>query len=1155
MYRTGCEVLCMNDFNLDWFSRKLSWGTRFGFTLYVNKNNQLKFSKLQKSNSSYAQVYEKLQVFFNTVVLNQIIYVSTEKKKIALAKSLLLFEENEGQYFIQMVNGRVPCDGRKEFLMTERKIFYIYKILFGHIKMPKPNSLSIDDGMGCPDKLSRMQNLCVSLTTLIAQDWFRYDHNNHMVRNLHPIKLAEALQNRLKCWWSEIYGLESTIYFETKLLSNPEIESLDLLSALAPCLTIINITRESQEFEPNEKLEIISSFLSLRNEILNIISQIKNWVVILRNSYQRIYMLESTPKYHLFHLKTIYKLLYSCENHEYSDRDLSGPILIKALLSIEHGIWLNLSEKWLRGNAHFNLENQKGPWQAEDFLVMGEIYLLFKEHKNLSNDYYQIRDIIFRYMSYGALAHPLFYHKADLFILNCHAFSASKPTPFTQALEEIIAEDCKLVHRRILFNDVNSIYFLKQFNNFMAGYAGVVQRVYFQIRLQIFKRILSLFRDDVWNSFSTDANLVEVCPFCIEELHEKNDKQLQNEIDSVNANILGLLPDKIEVLTRFESMYPFSSTYLKHPEIKRLLGIVEQILRMKQSEESYMKDLCDDVSIKQETKEMIDCSISSQLCNSIVDGLCTREVVWSDEGISLVKVLNHSRIFALVHEYMEYKAAFRKCGVPDRTIVVEGQKIPYHSSKVPEYFVEEIEAKKHVSSKGVKAIFCRLYREYNIELTLMENWRSSWVNVLTQIHPEVSVAPEIFFVHYFDKYLEKVIEEYLHNIEKNFGPPDLFLKIEERRLPVHRELIKCYSDLLDPNYFTKVLSDPWAKNDVINLDAAGLLPCDVIDRTDEELKLNLEGEEEVIYAVEPITLGGVLYFLFCLYNLEMEISIRRTLKEDFMRLMEYFYQERHLDDLSSKYEDPIYLRKLYDMRLQHVIKWMILRTEGVTRPNVNGIAGDISDLYLKFPLATQDDSFNQLKNMCKNVLSAFEAAKIRFPCDKFYLISLCQQKIYEKLDTITIQKYPRKDIQLYFRYKGEHLEEMKCTFDDFCKELPQTEAFVLGEKACALFRGNAFDYMKKELAAEMPFDYPAFNKCLSRLNFLLSYARIKQGSLTPEEEHILVSIVNIIPKKLPVIWLNNDASIKIKNSVISNWTILNKHLHTQIPFDIDFAPL
>ena len=756
MYRIGCEVLCMNDFSLDWCSRKLSLGTRFGFTLYVNKNNQLKFSKLQKSNSSYAQVYEKLQALFNTVVLNQIISVCTKEKKIALAKSLILFEENEMQYFIQMVDGRLPCDGREEFLMTERRIFYVYKRFFGHIKIPKPDSFFTDDGMDCRDKLSRMQNLCVSLLTkLIIQSWFKYNHNNYIVRNLHPIKLAEALQNRLKCWWSEISKFKSTIYFEDKLFINPTIECLDLLSALEPCSTIINITRESQEFEPNEKLEIISSFSLLRNEILNIISQIEVWGVIVRESYQEIYKYESTPKYHLLHLKIIYKLLYPCENHEYSDRDLSEPMLKKALLSIEQYICQNLSENWLWGSTRFNHENLKGPWQAEDFLVMGEIYLLFKEHNNLSLNYYQIRTIIFRYMSYGTVAHPLFFHKADLFILNCHAFSALKPTPFTQALEEIIADDCKLGYLRMLFDDITSISFLKQFNEFMAGYDGEVQRVYFQIRLQIFKRILSLFCDDFWNSFSTYANLVEVCPLCIEELHEKNDKQLQNEIDSVNANILGLLPGKIEFLTSSESIHTFSSTYLKHPEIKILLGIVEQILRMKQSEESYMKDLCDDVSIKQETKEMIDCSISSQLCNSIVDGLCTREVVWSDEGISLVKALNHRRISALVHEYMEYKAAFRKCGVPDRTIVVEGQKIPYHSSKVPEYFVEEIEAKKHVSSKGVKAIFCKLYCEYNIELTLMENWRSSWVNVITQVHPEVSLVPESFFIHYFDKYLER----------------------------------------------------------------------------------------------------------------------------------------------------------------------------------------------------------------------------------------------------------------------------------------------------------------------------------------------------------------------------------------------------------------
>jgi hypothetical protein len=172
--------------------------------------------------------------------------------------------------------------------------------------------------------------------------------------------------------------------------------------------------------------------------------------------------------------------------------------------------------------------------------------------------------------------------------------------------------------------------------------------------------------------------------------------------------------------------------------------------------------------------------------------------------------------------------------------------------------------------------------------------------------------------------------------------------------------------------------------------------------------------------------------------------------------------------------------------------------------------------------------------------------RIRILGDAANLMDLIQQKAYAKLNSTSIYQYSKEEVYHYFRYKAEHLVE---EFNLFYNSM-RDEVFPLGEKGRALFRKEAFNYMRSIFASE-EMTYREFYSYLSQLVRLLSFADVKV--VTAQENSIIVEMVKTLPGKLPKLMLDNDYNIDLKNRVVKVWTELNQKLETNIPFDIDFG--
>ena len=462
--------------------------------------------------------------------------------------------------------------------------------------------------------------------------------------------------------------------------------------------------------------------------------------------------------------------------------------------------------------------------------------------------------------------------------------------------------------------------------------------------------------------------------------------------------------------------------------------------------------------------------------------------------------------------------------IQDGTITVEGEKIFYLNEYVPNHLVEKLMKDKEATSKGVRAIIYGLTFGFQKNASPFRAGSNDWNSIITRIYPEICEAPESFFHKHCNEHLIKMIQDYPSTIKMTFGPPDVFLKIENKLLPVHKEVLKCYGELAGHNYLSIAVSGTFkSKSNIIDLDYTGELP----DQTNV-----LEPSKEILVPSISLTYRGVALVLLRFYGYGLP-DFQKTFNEEILQANNYFYPGIDNLKLSSILQDARFMRTLYDLHLKQLINTMIAKVRNT--PNYTEIAEELANFYFAFPLANQEDSFCQLEHMCGKVFDEFKKAKIRFLGGVQNLRDLVLQKFFPKLSTLSIipQSYAKRDIEVLLHY---------------C----ESEAFPLGGNGRKQFRDQAFYGLRKHLSKEH-ISYNEFEDILTKSIYYFSWAQIKAGFLTPEENATIENFVTNASQKLPTLMLVGDENFRLKKSITDKWAQFNKLLGTSIPFVINFG--
>ncbi len=673
------------------------------------------------------------------------------------------------------------------------------------------------------------------------------------------------------------------------------------------------------------------------------------------------------------------------------------------------------------------------------------------------------------------------------FKLDPTAFTATSPTCLVVTLEKLLTEENIDVEE--------CLPFLEQFNKIMKVSTDTVRKNYHRLKINIISVFLKHIRGAVY--LINPKKVARTCCLCLNEMAELQDKKSQNELKPLLIPIF----QRVLTIVRWYQRKPIpfdqdnirasEEKYLMSKHLTRLLDVCIKLLKINCAEKHHAMT------------EKISSLEYPQLDELMAHSICSYESAWTKEGIRLIEKIEHREVLAFVKEYYDYERAFENLCQNHRTITIDGEVIPYHSSMVPEYVIDDIQKNSSITSKAVKAILYGLYCGWSEDSVLFKYWKKDWVHAVTQLHPEIAEEPSLFFKHHFSDEFDQQFQVFTQKMAGKYGPPDLYFQVEEKLIPAHREVIKSYCHLLGPSYFTGLFSD-WHRQ------------RQVVDLTHESL-----------------THWGVSLELMHIYQKKMKLPQFNTFRSEQKCAREFFFPTTHPLVLSHKCYDTSHKDQLFNLRFQFFLK-----------KNLTSNPSQLADILVNFYL---QNYACRLVYMCEEAFRVATENKIRILGKVENLIELVQQKVYQQIDLDVIRKYSNEDQILYFRYQAERLEE-KEFFDSYYGSMGRG-VFSLGEKGRQLFRRRAFNSMRSLLTTDREINYREFGYFLIELNRLLSFAEV--DNLTAEEISIVTTLVNTLPEKLPKLMLVG-ANIDLKNEIMKLWKEFNKKLGVNIPFEIDF---
>ncbi len=433
----------------------------------------------------------------------------------------------------------------------------------------------------------------------------------------------------------------------------------------------------------------------------------------------------------------------------------------------------------------------------------------------------------------------------------------------------------------------------------------------------------------------------------------------------------------------------------------------------------------------------------------------------------------------------------------------ENQTIP----EVPDYVKNEIVNNKSISRKSMKAILFGLECGWSESSAILKHWRKDWVHAVTQLHPEVAEAPELFFKHIFMEEFDQDAKVFAENIARDFGEPDIVFHVGKDEIQVHKKVIKSFCSSLENNFFSALLSEKYK-----------LLKNIYLDQSDE--------------CAGTLTYRGLIVHLMLMYDHINREKIQAC-HTTFIDQGKYLFPEMNFSILLDQSVNITHLKELFYLHFEHLLK-----VESIT--NLSRLADFIADLYMK----TQ---YGELTRMCRMAIGVSEKNKIHIPGGEEYLIELVQSTAYPQLDSSHFI-HRQKD---YFQFCGYHAEYLeKGVFWELFEHKMFNVVFPLGEVGKARFRNKVFNIllqmdMKKSLT------YEELNAGFVKMIHLLSFIEVKK--LTKDESDIISDLVVVLPGKLPKLMLDTDARIDLKNNFQKNLAEFNKKLGTHIKFEIDFG--
>ncbi len=916
------------------------------------------------------------------------------------------------------------------------------------------------------------------------------DNSDLDVSQLRPEDLVPELKNRLRRIFSnDVFVWDIYVWDRFR----------KALNAIDHCSNLVMIVNRENNIKSRMKEVMISDFEDLQRDILKMVLRVP---LISSDDmfayYSRTYGEQKTPKFQLDDLKFLSKIISLCNQN--SDYTIVFPLFKKFRERVLDSVH----------NHNFRAFKREDKWAQDDYEVMCGFIKILKE--NFILDYQLIREFedklklvllnngIFKQDQdfdhlFKILQHINYKQGGSQYTLDSATFRLNSSDTFVEVLAGLRLDDNQIIPC------------LDQFNKIMSRSHVEVRKKY-----QGFKNnILMGFFHKLFSSNESDThkpkNIAKICSFCVSELADEmadlhDEKNIKDTLSSVlgtitreDGNVQELIRDDEFRRTCLESDY----SYLLLPDFFKFLDICKKLFR---------KDKLDADDI---TSEQIDLSGHPEFNQLAANSICSRESVWSDKGATLIQGINHPDILGFAREYQDYKREFKKHGDADKAIIIQGQTIPYHSSLIPEYVIEELQRDESITSKGVKAIFFGFYCGFDGDSPLFKHWKSHWFPVIKKLHPEVAEEaeePAAFFNHLYREEIDQHCSEFYQKILRDFGPPDVILKIEGKSISVHREVLKSYCKGLGHNYFSALFSGVYEQNEEIVLDLGELPP----------------GERP------SLTHRGISLQLMEIYQEKLENNACAMFREEQRGAREFFFPVTDPSILSEKTNDKFHNQLLFELRLEQFLKMKL------TSNNPSEIASVLADFYVK-------DSRCQLRPMCDMAFRVAKEKKIRILGNEDTLMDLVQQKAYAK--TRLLYNYTTEEHIHHYRYQAEHLEEEEF-FTYYYRFMPE-KFFPLGEKGRALFRKKAL----KEMKNLGYMTYNEFNNLLSALVRILSFAEIKE--LTTEEMSIVTDMVIVLPGKLPKLMLDSDENINLKNAVQHNWRALNQKLGTNIPFVIDFS--
>ncbi len=933
------------------------------------------------------------------------------------------------------------------------------------------------------------------------------DNSDLDVSKLRPENLVEILKERL------VNFFHSEIKFDNDYRKHRQIlwkAFRTALNAIDLCSTVMQMAEVWKYLNPMKKEMVIHNFLSLQSTLLEISFDIdtKAWIF---NEYYKEKGEQITPKFQLDDYFLYQKIIDSILAGKFRLDHAKQPWIKAKYRLLQHNIL-----EFIHNETHLGairVFKRGARWTAQDYEVVST-FLVISETTDCDYDIKQglikkLRAILLRTLLYGVPESiDCEFRSAEeaesLFSLDPEAFRATSKTHFLKVLEELSRdkhpkEDAPF-NVIMYFFDYELIPLIEQFNQIMSASSNEVRKNYHQFKVNILRKIRDCINSEHLMALLKPKNVAKTCWLCVSEMADIHDKQRQDEIKPIIVGILQATIKKENVLwyqrnanvSERNKIRASEEKYLMLPDLNKFLGVCISLLTLD--------------SVEKITSEKIDFSEDPRFNDLVANSICSRESVWSGKGTAFLPYIKHPDISCFFWDYLAYQDAFTKRGAADKSITIYGQIIPYHSSVVPEDVIEDIKNDISISSKAVKAILLGFYCGCTEDSSLLKHWKEDWVPAVLRSHPELAEQPIALFKHYFSENFDQHFQLFIQNIERDFGPPDVFFKIEEKLIPSHVEVLKSYCNLLGPNYLSALFSGKYEKHEVIDLDRLTL------------------------------THKGASLLLMDIYQGHMDLAHASilTFRDEHKSICEYLFPVTEYSILLQKCIDDKHLYQLFHLRLEHFLKTKLFPN---TTPSV--LADGLADLYVRY-------SQGELIPICEMAFRIAIEKKIRILGDAANLMDLIQQKAYAKLNSTSIYQYSKEEVYHYFRYKAEHLVE---EFNLFYNSM-RDEVFPLGEKGRALFRKEAFNYMRSIFASE-EMTYREFYSYLSQLVRLLSFADVKV--VTAQENSIIVEMVKTLPGKLPKLMLDNDYNIDLKNRVVKVWTELNQKLGTNIPFDIDFG--